>query len=85
MQDDEEADFGAEMLGIGGNGAQGFGNSAEENAVDHFLVLVSDGGNLFRQSEDDVEVMGIEKLGLTILDPLSTSQGLAFCAVAIAA
>jgi hypothetical protein len=32
--------------------------------------LISNGGNLFRQGEDDVEVFGIEKLRLTILDPL---------------
>ena len=56
----EEADLGAQMFGIGGNGAQGFRCGPEEKVVPHFFVLVSDGGNLFRQGEDDVKVFGIE-------------------------
>jgi hypothetical protein len=32
-----------------------------------------------------VEVLGIEELSLTILDPLGTGQGLAFWAMAVAA
>jgi hypothetical protein len=48
MQHGEEADLGAEMFGIGSNGAQGFGCGPEENAVHDFFVLVCNGGNLFR-------------------------------------
>jgi hypothetical protein len=51
----------------------------------HFLVLVSNGGNLFRHGKDNVEVLGIEKLRLTILDPRDTGQGLAFWTMPVAA
>src|SRR5260370_26998222 len=85
VQHGEEADLDAEMFGVGGNGAQGFRSGPKENVVQHFLVLVSDGGNLFRESKDDMEILGVEELGLTILDPLSPCQGLAFWAMAVAA
>ena len=48
MKHGEEADLGAQMFGIGGNGAQGFRCGPEEKVVQHFFVLVIDGGNLFR-------------------------------------
>jgi hypothetical protein len=41
--------------------------------------------NLFRESKDDMEVLGVEEFGLTILDPLGPCQGLAFWAMAVAA
>jgi hypothetical protein len=40
MEDGEEANLSAQMFGIGGDGAQGLGGGAKENAVDHLLVLV---------------------------------------------
>ena len=52
----EEADFRAEVLGVGGDSAQGLRRGAEENAVNHLFVLIGDGGNLFRYGEDDVEI-----------------------------
>jgi hypothetical protein len=85
MKDGEKADFSSEMFGIGGNGAQGFRRRLEENAVDHFLVLIRDGANLFRHGEDDVEVPAVEQLGLTVLNPLCARQALALCAMPIAA
>ena len=85
MEHGEEANFGAEMFGVGGNGAQGVRSGPKENVVHHFLVLVSDGGNLFRESKDDMEILGVEEFGLTILDPLGPCQGLAFWAMAVAA
>src|SRR5580693_4191993 len=85
VQHGEEANFGAEMFGVGGNGAQGFRSGPKENVVHHFLVLISDGGNLFWESKDDMEILGVEELGLTILDPLGPCQGLAFWAMAVAA
>ena len=70
----EESDLGAEMFGIGGDGAQGLRRGSEENAVDYFLVLVSDGGNRFRHGEDDVEVLSVEDLRLAVLEPVGTGQ-----------
>ena len=43
VQHGEEADLGAEMLGIGGDGAQGLGGRAKEDAVDLRFVLEGDG------------------------------------------
>jgi hypothetical protein len=74
MEHGEEADFGAQMLGIRSDGAQGFGRRLEENAVDYLLVLVGDGGNLFRHRKDNVEVLAVEQLGLAVSDPLRTGQ-----------
>jgi len=48
VQYGEEADLGAQIFGIGGNGAKCFGGGPEQNAVPQFFVLVCDGGNLFR-------------------------------------
>jgi hypothetical protein len=78
MQHGEEADLGAEMPRIGGNGAKSLGYSPEENAVRYLLVLIGDGGNLFWQGEDNVEVFDFEKLCLTIFDPLGAGERLAF-------
>jgi len=70
VQHGEEADFRSQMLGIGGNCLKSFGGGPEENAIDHFLILVSQGGNLCRDREHDMIVGAIQQLGLTILDPL---------------
>ena len=83
MEYGEEADFGAQMLGIGGDGGQGLGGGAEQNAVDHLLVLVGDGGDLFGQGKDDMEILRVEKFGGSILDPLRARQRLAFWAMSI--
>ena len=47
------------------------------------LVLIGNGCNLFWYGENHVEVLGIQKLGLAILEPLSPGQRLAFGTVAI--
>src|SRR5215467_9451757 len=79
----EEANFGTQMFGIGGDGVQGLGGGAEQNPVDHFLVLVGDAGNLFRYRKDHVEILSLEKLGAAILEPFGAGQRLAFWAVSI--
>jgi hypothetical protein len=43
VQDGEEADLCAEMLGIGGDGAQGLGGRAKQEAIDLRFVLEGDG------------------------------------------
>ena len=50
------ADPGAEVVGIGGDGEQRLGRSAEQQVVDYRLVLVSDRSDLGRQGEDQMEV-----------------------------
>ncbi len=85
MQHGEETDLGAEMLGVGGDGAQRLGGGVEEQAVDERLVLIGDGGNGLRQREDDVKVLCVEKLGAAILQPLRTGQRLAAGTMPVAA
>ena len=85
VQHGEEADLGAQVLGIGGDCAQGLGGGAEEKAVDERLVLIGDGGNGLRQREDDVKVLCVEDLGATILQSLRAGQRLAAGAMSIAA
>src|SRR5215471_13402096 len=81
----QEAELGAEMLGIGGDYAQGLGGGAEEDAVDGCLVLMVDGGDRRRQCEDNVKVGRRQKLRLAIFQPLSAGQRLAFWAMSVAA
>jgi hypothetical protein len=84
MEHGEESDLRAQMLGVSCNGAQRLGGSPEQNIVDGLLVLQSNGGNGLRYGEDHVKILGVEKLGSTVFQPLGASQRLAFWAVAIA-
>ena len=56
MEHGGDADSGAEMLWIGGDGDQRLGGCLEQDVVDHGLVLIGDVGDCRRQREDDVEV-----------------------------
>ena len=56
MKNGEEAEFRAEMFGIGGDRAQGFGRGVEQDVVDRSLVVKGESGDLLRQREDDMEV-----------------------------
>jgi hypothetical protein len=73
------------MLGVGRNGAQRLCGSAEQNAVDDLLILKGNSRDRLRHSEDHMEILGIEQLGSTIIQPLGASQRLAFWTVAITA
>ena len=48
VQHRDEANAGAEMLGIGRDGERGLGRGLEQQIVDHGLVLVCDGAQLGR-------------------------------------
>src|SRR5438445_3838467 len=48
----------------------------EQDAVDQFLVLVGNRGDLGREGEHDMKVGAVEKLGLTVLQPLGSRQTL---------
>ena len=85
VQHGDHADLGAEMLGIGGDGAQRLGRRPEQDGVDHRLVLESDLGERRRQREDDMEVRHRQQLGLTGGEPFGARQTLALRAVPVAA
>jgi hypothetical protein len=65
-----DADLGAEVLGIGGNGQHGIRCGLEQEIVDHGLVLVGDSSDLGGQREDDVKIGNLQHLGLatTVFD-----------------
>ena len=65
----KEADLGAEVARIRGDGTQRLGRRAEEDAVDHRFVLQGDLGDRLWDGEDDVKVLGLEEVGLAGLDP----------------
>ena len=56
MQHCGGADAGSKVLRIGGDGEQSLCRAAEQQVVDHRLILVSDRGDLGRQGKDEVEV-----------------------------
>jgi len=57
----------------------------EENTVNHFFVLIGEGGNLFRQREDDVKIGNGQQLRLAVFKPLGTGERLALGTMAIPA
>jgi hypothetical protein len=81
----EESDLRPEMLRIGCNRAQRLAGRPEQNVVDDVFILQGNGCDWLWQSEDQMEVLGVEKLGLTIIQPLGASQRLTFWAVPISA
>src|ERR1700720_536619 len=90
-----DADAGAEMLWIvglqptglsrGGDGEQCLGRRAEQQIVDHRLVLVADGGDLGRQGEDQVEIADRQQVGLAGGEPVLRRRALALGAMPVAA
>ena len=85
MQHGGDADAGAEMLGVGGDGDQGLGGGLQQNIVDHGLVLVGDVGDRSWQGEDDVEIGYRQQLGLACGQPVAVGGALAFRARAVSA
>lgn len=85
MQEGDEANLGAQVLGIGRDHAQGLGRGVKQKIVDHGLILVGDDCNGLGQRKDHVEIRYRNKVGLAIVQPLCTHQGLALRAVAISA
>jgi hypothetical protein len=69
VQHRDEADAGAEMLGIGRDREQGLGRGLEQAILDHGLVLVSDVAERGRQREYDVKVRYWQQLGLAFCEP----------------
>ena len=74
MEYGKEADFRSQMFGIGSDGSQGLGGGPKQDVVDDLLVLVSDGSDLFRDGEDDMEIVCRENFGGSFFDPLRPSE-----------
>jgi len=57
MQDCDEADFGTQVLRIGGDREHGFGAGAKQQIVERPLVLQGERGDEFGKREDDMEIL----------------------------
>jgi hypothetical protein len=58
VQNAEETDLGAQMLGIEGHFEKSLGAGVEQEVVDRLLVLQSERRQFSRQSENDMHVRG---------------------------
>ena len=85
MQHRGDADAGAEMPGVGGDGDQGLGRCLEQDIVDDGLVLVGDIGERRRQREHDMIVRHRQQVGLARRQPVLCCRALALRAVPVAA
>lgn len=70
----EEPDLGTEMPGIGGDGLQGLGRRAEQNVVHGASVLEGNCCDLIRNGENNMEILRIEKLRPSGLDPFRSRE-----------
>ncbi len=85
VQHAQEADLRAQMLWVGGDGAQRLRRRPEQDVVDHGLVLERDGRDRFRHGEHDVEVGHVEQFRLAVLQPLGPCETLALRTVPVTA
>ena len=81
----EEADLGSEMAGVTRHFQERFGAGTKQQTIDQFFVLQSQGSQLRRQSEHDMDVGRGEQFAATCLDPAFAGARLTLWAMAIAA
>jgi hypothetical protein len=77
MEHGGDADAGTKMPWIGRDGQHRLGGGAEEQIIDHGLVLPGDVGNPGRQREHDVEVADRQQIGLARGEPVPGRGALA--------
>jgi hypothetical protein len=81
----DHAGLRSEMFGIGRDGPHCLRRGLEQDVVDDRLVLQSHGGDRRGHGEHDMEIGDGQQLGLSVGEPLRTSQTLALGAVPVAA
>ena len=81
----EETDLRSQLLWISGDRCQGFSHGMEQNAVHDLLVLIDDRGDLFWDGKHNMKIGNVEKLGLSVLNPLRSCERLTFWTVSVAA
>jgi len=84
VKDRGDADAGAEMLRVRGDGRHRLGRRLEQQAVERSFVLVGDVGDLGRQGEDNVEIADRQQVGLALGKPCARGRTLAPRAVPVA-
>ena len=69
MQDAEESDLSAEMLGVSSDLDQRLGADAEQQTIHHFLVLQGQWSQFVRESENDMGIARGQQFGTARLKP----------------
>jgi hypothetical protein len=85
VQHRDRAHLSTQVSRIGSDIAQRFGSRAEQNGVDHPLVLERDLRRRYRQGEDEMKIRHRKQLRLPRFEPFGTRQALTLRAVTIAA
>ena len=85
MQHAQKADLRPQMSGVGRHLQQGVGDGAEEQFVEHALVLQHQLGELVRHGEDGVKVAHRHQFAGARRNPAIARPGLALGTVAVAA
>jgi hypothetical protein len=85
VQDGQEADLSSKVLGIRGDGTEGFGGRPEKQSVKEALVLQGQRSDLFGKGEDHVIVRRGKQFGLARLEPPGFGERLTLGALAVAA
>ncbi len=85
MQDQRHTDLRAEMLRVGGDGAQRFCGDFKQQVVEHRLVGVGDGTDRRRQGEHHMVVVQRQQVGLPGLEPTACGIRLALRTMPVAA
>src|SRR5215469_4152803 len=78
MQDAEEADLRAEMFGIGGYFQQGGRGGLEQKSEENLFVLPHQWDQRVRHAEDQIKIVQLQQLLVTISEPLFACISLAF-------
>src|ERR1017187_6035498 len=85
VQDAEESDLSAEVLGVAGDIDQRLGTAAESQAIHHLLVLQSQRRQFVRERENDVGIGCGQQFGTPRVEPAVTRVALALRAMPVAA
>ena len=84
MEDRDDADAGAQVLGIGRDRERGFGRCLHQQVVDHGLVLIGDAAELGRQRVNHMKILDRQQFGLALGEPPARGSSLTLWAVPVA-
>lgn len=85
MKHRRQADPGAEVLRVGGDGEERLGRDLEQDVVDHGLVVIGDVADRRRQGEHHVVIRQGQQLSRAIGKPFLRCRSLALGTVPVAA
>src|SRR5262245_25293767 len=84
MEDRDDTDAGAQVLGIGRNSQRGLSRSLHEQVVDHGLVLIGDAAELGRQGVNHMKILDRQQFCLALGEPAAGGSALTLWTVPIA-